>query len=170
MKDELFRQEVRSALDAAFSPHEPTEAQKENMYRQITGGIPMKRKTKISLGLVLALVLALLAVGAMAAALLSAQEVIEKNAVPMARENDTDARSDCHAWGSILLYELPAVILGVRPAKPGYAAVSVKPNLGYLDWAEGSVITPKGMINVSCRMENGEMKADISVPEGLEIV
>lgn len=85
-------------------------------------------------------------------------------------ENDTDARSDCHAWGSILLYELPAVILGVRPVKPGYAAVSVKPNLGYLDWAEGSVITPKGMINVSCRMENGEMKADISVPEGLEIV
>lgn len=92
MKDELFRQEVRSALDAAFAPHEPTETQKENLCRQITGGIPMKRKAKISLGLALALLLALLAAGALAAALLSAQEVIEKNAVPMARENDTDAR------------------------------------------------------------------------------
>ena len=33
-------------------------------------------------------------------------------------ENDTDARSDCHAWGSLICYELPAVILGVRPVAP----------------------------------------------------
>jgi len=41
-------------------------------------------------------------------------------------ENATDARSDCHAWGSLILYEVPAVMLGVRPAKPGYAAVEVR--------------------------------------------
>ncbi|WP_291224501.1 hypothetical protein [Gemmiger sp.] len=35
-------------------------------------------------------------------------------------ENDTDTRSDCHAWGALLCYELPAVILGVRPAAPGF--------------------------------------------------
>jgi len=85
-------------------------------------------------------------------------------------ENATDGRSDCHAWGSVIIYELLAVILGVRPAKPGYAAVSVNPNLGYLDWAEGSVITPKGLVTVSAKKENGEVKTEITIPEGLEVI
>ena len=85
-------------------------------------------------------------------------------------ENGSSGRSDCHAWGSVIIYELLAVILGVRPAKPGYAAVSVNPNLGYLEWAEGSVITPKGLVTVSARKENGEIKTDITVPDGLEVI
>ncbi len=85
-------------------------------------------------------------------------------------ENATDGRSDCHAWGSVIIYELLAVILGVRPAKPGYAAATINPNLGYLEWAEGSVITPKGLVTVKARKENGKVVTDISVPEGLEIV
>lgn len=85
-------------------------------------------------------------------------------------ESNTDPRSECHAWGSILLYELPAVILGVRPAKPGYAAARVAPNLGYLDWAEGTVATPKGMLSVSCRKTEIGMDVKIDAPEGLDIV
>lgn len=61
-------------------------------------------------------------------------------------ENQTDERSDCHAWGALALYELPSVILGVRPAAPGYERMSIKPVCGYLEYAEGTVITPKGKV------------------------
>lgn len=33
-------------------------------------------------------------------------------------ENTVDERSDCHAWGAVILYEMPSVILGVRPGAP----------------------------------------------------
>lgn len=55
-------------------------------------------------------------------------------------------RSDCHAWGALALYELPSVILGIRPAEPGYASVKKEPRCETLDWARGQVVTPKGMI------------------------
>ena len=64
-------------------------------------------------------------------------------------ENDTDARSDCHAWGGTLLYELPGVYLGVRPAAPGYGTARIRPVMGHLTFAEGSVATPKGTVRVS---------------------
>ena len=64
-------------------------------------------------------------------------------------ENDTDGRSDCHAWGSLALYELPAVVLGVQPAAPGYAEISVKPQVGYYTSAQGEVVTPKGIVKVA---------------------
>ena len=92
MRDEEMRLRIQKSLDAALSPLEPTAAQKTRMAEGITGGQKMTHKTRISLGLVLLITLALLAVGAAAAVLLSAQEVIEKTAVPMALENDTEQR------------------------------------------------------------------------------
>lgn len=92
MKHDAVREQIRRSLDEALAPLEPTAAQKARMAEKIAGGQEMKHKTRLSLGLVLAIVLTLLAVGAAAAALLSAQEVIEKNAVPLAMENDTAQR------------------------------------------------------------------------------
>ena len=63
-------------------------------------------------------------------------------------ENDTDMRSDCHAWGSLLLYELPSVLLGVRPAAPGYEKTEILPPAPYPDWIKGDVVTQKGIIHV----------------------
>ena len=57
-------------------------------------------------------------------------------------------RSDCHAWGALALYELPSVVLGVRPAAPGYAKVSVHPHPAQFRWAKGTVITPRGKVFV----------------------
>ncbi|MCL1820292.1 MAG: hypothetical protein FWG36_06520 [Oscillospiraceae bacterium] len=97
------------------------------------------------------------------------RDMIENNLTTCV-ENDTDARSDCHAWGSLALYELPSVVLGVRPAKPGYSAVSVKPNAGYFEWAKGSVITPRGEIQVEWHKDGGEMRVKINAPDGVEII
>ncbi len=84
-------------------------------------------------------------------------------------EDQVGERSDCHAWGSLILYELPSVVLGVQPAKPGYEAVSIQPVTGYLKAAKGEVITPKGVIKVE--WENKEKwKLSYEVPDGLEVI
>lgn len=83
-------------------------------------------------------------------------------------ENDTDARSDCHAWASLLCYELPAVILGVRPTEPGFAAVSLVPSCGRLREASGDVITPRGLVHVSWKKDkNGKCDMTYTLPEGM---
>lgn len=85
-------------------------------------------------------------------------------------EDPVAGRSDCHAWGAIALYEFPSVVLGVQPAKPGYAAVRINPQAGPFAWAKGSVSTPRGVISVSWRREDGEMTVETQVPEGMEVV
>lgn len=75
------------------------------------------------------------------------------------KENGEDGRSDCHAWGSLILFELPAVILGIRPTAPGFEEWEVEPVPGYLTAAKGDVVTPKGMIHVEwTRQEDGSLK------------
>lgn len=63
-------------------------------------------------------------------------------------ENTTDQRSDCHAWGSVILYVLPAVYLGIQPTKPGFESYEKDIQLGHLQWIHGEVITPKGLIRI----------------------
>lgn len=83
-------------------------------------------------------------------------------------ENDTDARSDCHAWASLICYEMPAVILGVRPADPGFERIRVEPLPGTLAFASGDVITPKGMVHVEWKKEtNGKIRLQYSLPDGM---
>jgi len=84
-------------------------------------------------------------------------------------ENDLDQRSDCHAWGSVILYELPAVILGVRPGASGYEKILISPVPGYLNHAKGSVATKWGMVDVEWfRREDGSLDLCYNVPEGVK--
>ena len=83
-------------------------------------------------------------------------------------ESETYARSECHAWGALILYELPSVTLGVRPAEPGYRKIRICPVPGYMTRASGTVRTPKGDVTVSWRMDNGRMQLQYELPEGLE--
>ena len=73
------------------------------------------------------------------------------------------ARSECHAWGALALYELPCAVLGVRPAAPGYSRIEVKPHPGYMTSASGTVHTPVGDVKVSWRKvgEEVEVKTEI---------
>lgn len=93
--------------------------------------------------------------------------MLEKGATTCV-ENEVGERSECHAWGSLILYELPSIVLGVQPLKPGYEAVRIRPEVGYLKSAEGSVITPKGTIKVRWSRKK-EMKLEYEVPENLEV-
>lgn len=77
-------------------------------------------------------------------------------------ESDDEPRSECHAWGALALYELPAVTLGIRPAEPGFAAIQVRPVPGYLDWAKGEGMTPGGKIFVEWK-KDGEKGLSVTV-------
>lgn len=79
-------------------------------------------------------------------------------------ESEDYARSECHAWGALALYELPSAILGVRPAAPGYEKVDIHPHTEFLDFAEGTVQTPKGTISVSWKKQDGQVKVRTKTP------
>lgn len=86
-------------------------------------------------------------------------------------EDEVQERSDCHAWGALILYELPSVILGVRPAEPGCKTLSIRPNPGYLKEAKGDVITPAGMVHVSwTKDESGKLHLEYDAPENVTVM
>ena len=82
MREELEREKVHQAIDRTLSglTGDPW------LYNKISaaGKEETKVKRKVSVGLVLAIVLALLATAALAAVLLSHQEIMEQVAVPLA--------------------------------------------------------------------------------------
>ena len=91
-------------------------------------------------------------------------------------------KSLCHAWGASPVYLLGKYYLGVRPTKPGYAEFEIRPSLGDLEWMEGDVPTPHGMIHVYMDRQQVKVKATeghgtlyvnqqaIPIPCGTEIV
>lgn len=79
--------------------------------------------------------------------------------------------SFCHGWASGPTPWLSRHVLGVRPVKPGFEEVIVEPNLGTLEWAEGSVPTPKGVIKVRhTRGADGKIVTDLQLPDGIKRV
>lgn len=79
-------------------------------------------------------------------------------------------RSDCHAWGSLPLYEFPTCFLGVRPLKSGWEKIEVKPLALYLDNAEGNVVTPQGIVSVNWKKENGIFMIEGNIPSGIPFI
>ncbi len=96
------------------------------------------------------------------------RDMVKKN-LTTCEEDSVLSRSDCHAWGALVLYELPSAVLGVRPASPGYAELEIHPMAGALSWARGTVCTPRGPVHVSWKKENGEIKLEVSPPEGVKV-
>ena len=91
-----------------------------------------------------------------------------KNHCTTCVESEAYARSECHAWGSLVLYELPGTILGVRPAAPGYEKIEIRPVSGYLKEAEGSVKTPKGIIYVKWTKEGDKLDITYQTPDSVK--
>jgi hypothetical protein len=77
-------------------------------------------------------------------------------------------KSLCHAWGASPLYLLGKYFLGVRPTAPGYEEYIVEPHLGDLEWMQGDVPTPFGLIHVE--MDRHQIKIRATGGRGTLIV
>jgi hypothetical protein len=96
--------------------------------------------------------------------------IIVKNNCTTCIESEDYSRSECHAWGALALYELPSVILGVRPAEPGCKKIYVRPHAEYLEYAKGTVHLPIGDVKVSWKQGGSGLELSIDAPDGIEIV
>ena len=83
-------------------------------------------------------------------------------------ESPVFARSECHVWSSVMLYEFTSVILGIQPIEAGCKKVQINPYTEILDYAQGSMATPYGEIFV--RFDRNGEKVHLTVDSPAEIV
>jgi alpha-L-rhamnosidase len=84
-------------------------------------------------------------------------------------EENSYWRSLCHAWSAHPVLEFQQRILGVSAAEPGFTRVAIKPHVCGLAHAAGSVCTPRGMIHVAWRVEDGRFHFDATLPTGTPV-
>jgi len=76
----------------------------------------------------------------------------------------------CHGWASGPTAWLSQHVLGVTPVAPGFRRVRVAPQLGNLQWAEGTYPTPLGIIRVRHeRRPDGTISSRVEAPEGITV-
>jgi hypothetical protein len=74
-------------------------------------------------------------------------------------------RSWCHAWSAFPGYVLQVYVLGIRPLEPGFGRALIEPQLGDLQWVEGRMPTPHGVIDAHFeRTAAGGLSGSIRLP------
>jgi len=78
-------------------------------------------------------------------------------------------RSHCHAWSSSPDSFLPRVVLGIRQAGCGGEAYTISPWVEGLEWANGSICTTRGRLEVEWRKLGSRLKITTRAPQGVSI-
>ena len=73
-----------------------------------------------------------------------------------------------HGWCSTPLVQMSQRILGVEPTSPGFKTMAIRPHVGDLTWAKGTVPTPHGDIVVSWKWADDKLALDVTIPTGTE--
>ena len=92
---------------------------------------------------------------------------LPRNGLKTTIEHPEPSRSDCHAWGAHPLFHTRATVLGVRPASFGFESVAIRPQLGPLERASGTVPHPRGEITVEVEKQGDRLTGRVRVPEGV---
>ena len=74
----------------------------------------------------------------------------------------------CHAWAALGSWALQRYILGVAPTAPGWSSFAVDPVASPLTWAQGTVVTPKGPIEIELETTDGRLAGRIRYPKSLQ--
>ncbi|MBR6374042.1 MAG: family 78 glycoside hydrolase catalytic domain [Victivallales bacterium] len=82
------------------------------------------------------------------------------------KEGFGGSASLCHGFSTSPVDYLQTALIGISPLEPGFKVFRFAPSPCGLDFADGSVPTPHGAIHVSWKMQDGQIVADIFVPEG----
>ena len=77
----------------------------------------------------------------------------------------------CHGWASGPTSWLTAHVLGIQVIEPGVKAVRIRPHLGELKFAEGTLPTPYGEIYVKhTKQPDGSVTSEIKAPKEVRVV
>ena len=80
-------------------------------------------------------------------------------------------QSLCHGWAAGPTPWLQRYVLGVKPVEPGCKTVEVKPHLGDLAFAEGTVPTPYGPLSVKAHKDaSGKTVCSVKAPKGVKVI
>ncbi|HEX3985338.1 MAG TPA: alpha-L-rhamnosidase C-terminal domain-containing protein [Acidobacteriaceae bacterium] len=71
-----------------------------------------------------------------------------------------------HGWSTGPTYWLMEQVLGIQPTGPGFATVTIRPDLLDLQWAKGGEPTPHGLLTVDLTNQHG-LTATLDIPEGV---
>jgi alpha-L-rhamnosidase len=72
-----------------------------------------------------------------------------------------------HGWSCTITKDMVFYTLGVTPAEAGYTTARIAPRLGSLEWAQGKVPTPFGLIAVE--VSATKVEVDSPVPFILDL-
>lgn len=73
----------------------------------------------------------------------------------------------CHGWSCGFVDFLYKYVLGVVPVEKGYKTIKSEPHLCGMNFVEGKVPTPYGVIEVKHCSENGKINTEIKLPRGV---
>ncbi len=77
----------------------------------------------------------------------------------------------CHGWASGPTPWLSEHVLGIEILKPGCKEVKITPHLGDLQWAEGTIPTPQGVLFVRHeRASDGSVHTTVHAPLGVKVL
>jgi hypothetical protein len=77
----------------------------------------------------------------------------------------------CHGWASGPTAWLSEHVLGVKVVEPGCKVLKIEPNLGDLEWVEGTFPTPYGVVEISHKKEaDGKIQTKVKAPKGVKII
>ncbi len=83
-------------------------------------------------------------------------------------EKPDPTRSDCHAWSASPNYDFLATIAGIEPAEPGFKSVKMTPSLGDLNFIEGKMPHPKGIISFKLKKTGQDgIEGEVLLPKDL---
>lgn len=77
----------------------------------------------------------------------------------------------CHGWASGPTSWLSEHVLGVSIVEPGCKTIRIQPNLGDLQWVEGTYPTPMGVVKIRHEKQaDGTVKSKIDAPKGVKVL
>ncbi len=83
--------------------------------------------------------------------------------LPIDRQ-DGNTLSFCHAWGGLGTWALQRYLLGPAPTAPGWKTFNFNPVPSSLKYCKGSVVTPKGIINIELESDGKSLKGRLHHP------
>ena len=69
-----------------------------------------------------------------------------------------------HSWSTAPLNMISRWVMGVKPLKPGFEEISIRPNLGPLKCISGTVPTPKGPIRLKMAKDGDVWRGELETP------